>query len=194
VTNIRRDFTRLSDGEKQQVIDAFTLAKLVPSMIQPTLSVFDYFAAMYYWSMPHVPHIDIIAHPLLNGTSFNYNGDGTNLLWIRRFVRGMERELQRILADPTFTLPYWNWTTSLANDNDDVLRWFGGDGDSKSTEPRSCRRTDQNGFNGADCVVTRGEYASWPLIGLWGNRYDSLAIDARNDLVSMMTVVCCSNR
>jgi hypothetical protein len=39
----------------------------------------------------------------------NQIGDGTHLLWIRRFVRTMERELQRILKDDTFTLPYWNW-------------------------------------------------------------------------------------
>jgi hypothetical protein len=63
---------------------------------------------MYYWSLPDMPTPDTTLHPSL-ASGLNYNGDGTHLLWLRRFVRTMERELQRILNDQSFALPYWNW-------------------------------------------------------------------------------------
>jgi hypothetical protein len=66
--------------------------------------------------------------------------------------------------------------SSLANDNDEVLRWMGSDGDSTSASPLSCRRTDDNGLFGANCVVTRGEFAHWSLIGLWGIISKSLSL------------------
>lgn len=59
--------------------------------------------------------------------------------------------------------------SSLASgDNDEVLRWFGNDGDAATKLPSACRRSDDDGYGGGDCLVTRGQYALWPSIGLWG--------------------------
>lgn len=58
--------------------------------------------------------------------------------------------------------------SSLANDNDETLRWFGGDGDANSLYPESCRHTEDNGLNGGNCFVTRGEWTRWDTTGLWG--------------------------
>jgi hypothetical protein len=57
----------------------------------------------------------------------------------------------------------------LANgDNDETLRWFGNDGDAGSELPLSCRRNLDTGFGGGECLVVKGQYAYWPLVGLWG--------------------------
>lgn len=63
---------------------------------------------MYYWSMPDQARPDIDVHPSFSA-GVDYNGDGTHMVWLRRFVRTMEREMQRILKDDTFALPYWKW-------------------------------------------------------------------------------------
>src|SRR5689334_22631516 len=57
--------------------------------------------------------------------------------------------------------------SSLANDNDETLRWMGSDGDTNSQYPSSCRHADNDGFNGGNCFVTRG-FVGWSTIGLWG--------------------------
>jgi hypothetical protein len=64
-----------------------------------------------------------------------------------------ERELQRITQDVNFALPYWAWTDSTGNDNDEVLRWFGGDGDPTSLLPNyRCRQPTEDGWV-CHCVI-----------------------------------------
>ena len=128
---VRRSFLDLSPTEKNRIIEILNMAKTMPSdftvplIEQPTgtdsfkaLSLYDVFATFHYYtirdeglSVDSQYAIPDFAH---EGPAF--------LPWHRAYLLYFETELQYMLNDPTFALPYWDWTAyaNLKARNDDA--------------------------------------------------------------------------
>jgi hypothetical protein len=88
----------------------------------------------------------------------------------------MERYLQMVLSDSTFTIPYWDWSnSSIAGTTADIaLQLFGGDGARDSLLPIECHHDPYASGGGSlltpycNCTLETGPFAGWPEIGSWG--------------------------
>jgi len=170
---VRHDFAKLSDVDKQYVIDTFRLAKITPSVYQPAVSVYDFWAVVHHWSLPGGVADDVQAsNPLLYDVSEGHVGSGA-IPYHRALVGGFERALQQMLGNYSWGMPYWNWTYSAGTDNDPTIKWYGGDGDTNEMGggvSDFCRQQapDHTWMAECDCRLARGPFAHWPLIGDWG--------------------------
>lgn len=163
--NQRRDFAALTVAERQHVVDVFRQSKYAASEYQAGVSVFNYYASLYKWTLPGQQATDELPGYVIEA---GYTGQGS-VSWLRQVLLRFERELQRISGDPVFTIPYWNWAESMGNDNDPVLRYFGGDGLSNSTDGvRRCRTPTMDNRGGCNCSVSRDPVSDWKIVGLWG--------------------------
>jgi hypothetical protein len=173
---VRRDFATLSDTDKQYVVDAFQLIKTTPHPWQPGVSMFDWMATGHYWSMGGTAHANTTIWPLLHGIGIATGHSGMGgPTFHRRMITDLDRLFRKALGNSSWVTPYWNFTgISGANDNDPVVKWFGGDGDSLSGEEGTyCRNqpTDNSVAApvGCNCTVSRGPFANWTEIGEWGD-------------------------
>jgi hypothetical protein len=168
---IRRDFNVLTPTERQYVVDVFRMSKRAASEYQPGVSVFNYYASLLKWTLPNNIGLDEAPGDL---TSIGYTAQGS-VSWLRHALLRFERELQRISGDSSFTIPYWNWAQSMANDNDPVLRYFSGDGLTNVTDStRRCRTPTMDGRGGCNCTISRDPIADWNIVGLWGQERSTL--------------------
>ena len=139
VTVVRRSFLDLSLTEKIRIIEILNMSKYVisdftvPLMEQPmgtdsfkALSLYDVFATFHYYTIRD----EALKEKLQNNESFNssyaipdfaHAGPGF-LPWHRAYLLYFETELQYMLNDSTFALPYWDWTAyaDLKARNDDA--------------------------------------------------------------------------
>jgi hypothetical protein len=141
------------------------------------VSVFDWVAALHRWSLPGITIIDTSLHPwaLEDDYSTSYSGGHSgsgSITWHRSLTIAMEFALQLATKNFTFSLPYWNWTSSYIGDQEETLKWFGGDGDSLSriNDGQYCRSRSpvHSTVQHCNCYMNRGPFANWPLVGDWG--------------------------
>ena len=110
VLRVRRNYMELCDDEKQRILFGLMKMKEVPSRFNAEYNSYDYFVMVYAQSLQTYQTFDK-AH-----ASFGF------LPWNRIFLYILEKELQSILNDTTFSLPYWNFTdeyqrNSVLNDS-----------------------------------------------------------------------------
>ena len=148
---VRRNFLDLSSSEKDRIIEILNMSKYMESDFTvpidenlastdsfKVLSLFDVFATFHYYT---------IRDEALKGKEkeefmipdFAHEGPGF-LPWHRAYLLYFETELQYMLNDHTFALPYWDWTAystlKTANNDEcpDIFSFdlFGHDDDCKN--------------------------------------------------------------
>jgi hypothetical protein len=175
VIPVRSDFDTLNDTVRQQVIDGFLLLKVMPSSYQPSVSTYDFYAAIYRWGLSGVPKPDPVLFPELQGIDLSY-GDGEHgaLTWRRQLLIRLEADMRTVLGDPTFVLPYWKWDQTSGNNNDATLRWFGGDGDTAISDPYRCRIPTEDGRGGCNCTLSLGVFTKWTEVLEWATAGETI--------------------
>ena len=130
----RKNFLKLSDEEKRRVIDAFNIAKhheeksmfTIPIEEEPQdnnsfklLPLYDIFATFHYYTIKdndfYIIHSSIPDELRLSIPDFGHEGPGF-LPWHRAYLLSFETEMQYMLDEPSFTLPYWDWTSVDSSD------------------------------------------------------------------------------
>ena len=115
---IRKDVVQLTEDEKEAILNALFTMKEIPSEYNSSYSAFDYFAYVHKYAFDFTA-VGAQGH---NRWSF--------LPWHRAFGYLFEKELQEIMNDTSFRLPYWDLTneasTFAALFDESFL---GGDGD-----------------------------------------------------------------
>uniref|UniRef100_A0A8C5BH47 5,6-dihydroxyindole-2-carboxylic acid oxidase n=1 Tax=Gadus morhua TaxID=8049 RepID=A0A8C5BH47_GADMO len=128
VSVVRRNVMQLSSAEKQAFVSALDQAKrtvhpelvistrrypevLGPDGNQPqfeNISIYNYFVWSHYYSASKTylgP-----GEASFGGVDFSHEGPGF-LTWHRFHLLQLERDMQAMLRDPSFALPYWNFAT-----------------------------------------------------------------------------------
>ena len=132
---VRKSFLDLSASEKNRIIEILNMAKYmesdftVPIAEPPTstgsfksLSLYDVFATFHYYTIRDDEDTLKEENKLLAEyriSDFAHEGPGF-LPWHRAYLLYFETELQHMLNDNTFALPYWDWTAydALKDRND----------------------------------------------------------------------------
>ena len=124
-TAVRKSFLDLSSSEKNRVIEVLNMAKnmesdfTVPIDEEPSstdsfkpLSLYDIFATFHYYTIRDEdlyeakPSLDLTKNDI---PDFAHEGPAF-LSWHRAYLLYFETELQHMLNDSSFALPYWDWT------------------------------------------------------------------------------------
>ncbi len=136
---IRKSVTRLTEAEKAQYVDGVKLMKAAPPPAGETEAgnLYDFYVVTHRRSMdnetpPGNPRGRNAAH---RGPAF--------LPWHREFILRYERDLQTLLGDNDFGLPYWDWAADAAlsspTDPEQAAVWrnnfMGGEGNPVSRGP-----------------------------------------------------------
>ncbi|XP_072373280.1 5,6-dihydroxyindole-2-carboxylic acid oxidase-like [Scyliorhinus torazame] len=123
----RRDVLRLSPRERQRLVRALHLAKVTPhpELVVATrhlanitgpdgrspqfqnISIYNLFVWTHYYS---VSKTYLGGGQTFSGIDFSHEGPAF-LTWHRYHLLQLERDIQVMLQDPTFALPYWNFAT-----------------------------------------------------------------------------------
>ena len=123
---VRKNFLDLNPNEQKVILEAFVKAKYnmsnftVPIVEKPQnessfkqLSLYDVFATFHYYSVRYDNDTYFKHHQLQMPNEripdFGHEGP-TFLTWHRAYLLYFEREMQYMLNDLTFALPYWDWT------------------------------------------------------------------------------------
>ena len=126
-TVVRRSFLDLSPSEKNRFIEILNMSKYlesdftIPLHETPTgtdsfksLSLYDVFATFHYYTIRD----EALKVKTKNNESFHmrysipdFAHEGSGFLsWHRAYLLYFETELQHMLNDSSFALPYWDWT------------------------------------------------------------------------------------
>ncbi|XP_063311205.1 5,6-dihydroxyindole-2-carboxylic acid oxidase isoform X2 [Pelobates fuscus] len=123
---VRKNIMELRDGDKKRFVDALDLAKrtIHPDFVIATrryaelidfnqnttnfenVSVYDYFVWTHYYSVSKT--FLGLGNGSAGGIDFSHEGPAF-LTWHRYHLIQLEKDIQRLLDDPTFALPYWNF-------------------------------------------------------------------------------------
>uniref|UniRef100_UPI00398F64EA 5,6-dihydroxyindole-2-carboxylic acid oxidase-like n=1 Tax=Pristiophorus japonicus TaxID=55135 RepID=UPI00398F64EA len=124
---VRRDVRRLSAAQRQRLVRALDLAKRSPhpELVVATrhspdlygpdgrspqfdnISIYNLFVWTHYYS---VSKTYLGAGRTFGDIDFSHEGPAF-LTWHRYHLLQLERDMQVMLQDPTFALPYWNFAT-----------------------------------------------------------------------------------
>ena len=142
---VRRNILSFNDSEQQNFINIIQMAKSVRAsgytvpIREPVtnvssesfveISLYDNFATFHFNSIRDEPinmcPNNSLINSICNETSeeskcpvpdFAHEGPGF-LTWHRGYLLYVETEIQVMLGDPTFALPYWDWTDEDERDN-----------------------------------------------------------------------------
>ena len=115
---VRRSWSTLSDAEKKQVVDAFiklkqtTVGSGAPGAERADYETFcdgTYTRNLYdYYVELHLAAFTMMKTDDMSHTQMAHMGPQF-LSWHRYYLLRLEADMQQVLGDPTFTLPYWDW-------------------------------------------------------------------------------------
>lgn len=125
---IRRSWSSLSDAEKQQYVDGILLLKTTTVDSQRggaeranyesfcggsyARNLYDYYVELHASAFASMGSDDIPMEKMAHmGPLF--------LPWHRYLILRMERDMQTVLGDPNFSLPYWDWDDCAAGSGDE---------------------------------------------------------------------------
>lgn len=169
---VRRSFLDLSASEKNRIIEILNMSKYmesdftVPIVEAPTgtdsfraYSLYDVFATFHYYTIRdeclEIEDTDSAENRI---PDFAHAGPAF-LPWHRAYLLYFETELQHMLNDSTFALPYWDWTAYAelkVRDDDECPDIFSidlfGENDPTCFEPKD------EGAVVMDGVVTEAKY------------------------------------
>ena len=118
ILGIRKDVVQLTKEEKDSILTALLRMKDTESKYDSSYSAFDYFAYVHKYAFEN-SRVGAQGH---NRWSF--------LPWHRAFSYLFEKELQEIMNDTSFRLPYWDVTNEVSTHETLLDETFlGGDGD-----------------------------------------------------------------
>uniref|UniRef100_A0A8C5LXJ4 5,6-dihydroxyindole-2-carboxylic acid oxidase n=1 Tax=Leptobrachium leishanense TaxID=445787 RepID=A0A8C5LXJ4_9ANUR len=123
---VRKNLMELRDGEKKRFVDALDLAKRTvhPDYVIATrhyanlidfnqnttnfenISIYDLFVWTHFYSVSKT--FLGLGNGSAGGIDFSHEGPAF-LTWHRFHLLQLERDIQRLLDDPSFALPYWNF-------------------------------------------------------------------------------------
>ncbi|XP_028832124.1 tyrosinase-related protein 1b isoform X2 [Denticeps clupeoides] len=126
VTAVRRNVMQLSAAEKRAFVSALDQAKRTvhPDLVICTrryqeiygpdgntpqfqnITIYNYFVWTHYYSVGKT--YMGAGQPSFGGVDFSHEGPGF-VTWHRFHLLQLERDMQDMLQDPTFALPYWNF-------------------------------------------------------------------------------------
>ena len=121
---VRRSFLDLSPSEKDRIIEILNMSKYIESdftvpinksqngtYIFKALPLYDVFATFHYYTIRDdaLKHEVKKNYPEFMIPDFAHEGPGF-LPWHRAYLLYFETELQYMLNDHSFALPYWDWT------------------------------------------------------------------------------------
>lgn len=115
---VRRSWSTLSDEEKQQYIDGILLMKMtrvgsgMPGAERADYSSLCPNGQTYPRSlMDYYVELHVSAFATMGGSPHNMMAHGAPhfLPWHRYLIARFEADMQTVLGDPTFALPYWDW-------------------------------------------------------------------------------------
>ena len=151
---VRRNFLDLSPSEKDRIIEILNMSKYMESNFTvpidesltgtnsfKAVSLYDVFATFHYYTIRDDALKKEVKknYPEFMVPDFAHEGPGF-LPWHRAYLLYFETELQYMLNDHTFALPYWDWTAystlKTANNNEcpDIFSFelFGHDNNCKN--------------------------------------------------------------
>lgn len=149
--NVRRNVRNLTSVQRNNVINALLTLKAVNHSYWP-VSVYDWYSAVHAWAW--VPLANLSRFPELETADFAHYGPGI-FTWHRSILAQLERSIQRTTADPTFALPYWDWTSDSP-----ALELVGGD----TIEPDGCLQFDVQLFD--TVIVAILELVKYRILGI----------------------------
>jgi len=137
---VRINITSLSADERSQYVKGIKLLKketgIKTDLNSKPINTYDYYVDI---------HNDTVNHPstppkgTINDPDAAHRGPAF-LPWHRAFLLQFEADLQRVLKDPSYSLPYWDWAADAALlDPKKALVWsndfMGGDGNPVTSGP-----------------------------------------------------------
>ena len=151
---VRRNFLDLSPSEKSRIIEILNMSKYMESDFTvpidenligtdsfKALSLYDVFATFHYYTIRDDDLRDEVKEHYSEFMIPDFAHEGPGFLpWHRAYLLYFETELQYMLNDHTFALPYWDWTAystlKTANNNEcpDIFSFelFGHDNNCKN--------------------------------------------------------------
>lgn len=153
---IRKSLTRLTEAERIRFVEGMKLLKAAPAPTgeSEATNLYDFYVLNHQRSManrtpPGDPSGRNSAH---RGPAF--------LPWHREFILRFERDLQSVLADSNFGLPYWDWAADASLDN--------------PTDPEQALIWRNNFLGGEGSPVSRGPFiaAEWRTVPAAGDPAD----------------------
>ncbi len=124
---VRRSWTTLSDADKKQVVDAFnklkqtTIGSGAPGAERTDYDTFceDSYARNLYdfYVELHLGAFTSMQTDDMSDTQMSHMGPQF-LAWHRYYLLRLEADMQQVLGDPNFTLPYWDWSDCPSDTED----------------------------------------------------------------------------
>lgn len=116
---VRRSWSTLNDAEKKQVVDAFlklkqtTVGSGAPGAERTDYGTFcegSYARNLYdYYVELHLGAFTSMETDDMSHTQMAHMGPQF-LPWHRYYLLRLEADMQQVLGDPSFALPYWDWS------------------------------------------------------------------------------------
>jgi Common central domain of tyrosinase len=99
----------------RQFLDALTQARAIVTTSWPIPTKLAYYKDGGYYDVAKLHGYESGPSALVPPPPCPHN-DITFLPWHRAYILKLERKLQIITGDPSFALPYWDWTTTIWQD------------------------------------------------------------------------------